>query len=253
MAAYEYFLKGMELQSAKMKEGLPRARSMFQKALDLDPGYARAQAALGHTLLMEWMFGINQDPALLDQIRNMAEAAIAMDPKESAGYALLGHAYLWTHHHDKALVQIRKAISLGPGNAEWIASLGEQLTWSGQPEEGIPYLEQALRLDPNYPAWYLWYLGHARFLTNEFDRAADIFQRTLVKDPNFWPAHAYLALAYDALGKKNGWSLKSGRPATSPSISRAWPGNPACLTGTGSWLRRLWDGSRRWASNRSCL
>jgi adenylate cyclase len=200
-AAYDYYLRGIELQASKMENGVAEAKVMFEKAVALDPGYARAQAALGHAILIEWIFGINQDPASLDRVLALAKKAVAIDPEESAGYGLLGHVYLWTHQHEKGIAEIRKAIDLGPGNAEWIASLGEQLTWSGRPEEGIKYMQQAMRLDPKYPAWYLWNLGHAYFLTNAYDQAEEIFQRSLVKDPYFWPAHAYLALTYDALGE----------------------------------------------------
>ena len=201
LEAYDYYLRGLELQAAKMIGGAAQARGMFEKALAIDPGYARAQAALGHTYLDEWIFGENVDGAALDKAEAMALKAIETAPGQSEGYGLLGHVYLWTHQHKKGIAQIRKAISLGPGNAEWLASLGEQLTWDGSPGEGIRYMEQAMRLDPNYPAWYLWNLGHAYYLNQEFEKAADIFKRALVKDPHFWPSHAYLALAFDALGQ----------------------------------------------------
>ncbi|HCY85337.1 MAG TPA: adenylate/guanylate cyclase domain-containing protein [Desulfobacteraceae bacterium] len=197
--AYDFYLKGVEFQANKMKDGIAKAREMYQAAVDLDPGYARAWAALGHTILIEWIFGTNTAPRALEKAHAMAEKAIEVDPEESAGYSLLGHVFLWTHQHEDGIKNVRKAISLEPGNAEWLAALGEQLTWAGYPEEGITYIEQAMRLDPKYPAWYLWNLGHAYFLTGTFDRAVDIFQRALVKDPYFWPAHAYLALSYDAM------------------------------------------------------
>ena len=202
LEAYDYYLRGVELKATKMDGGISKARAMFKKALEIEPDYAKAQTALGHTFLMDWIFGVDQDPAILGKVIGMAQKAIAMAPRESAGYGLLGHAYLWSHRHREGIAQIRKAISLGPGNAEWLASLGEQLTWAGDQDEGIQYLEQAMRLDPNYPAWYLWNLGHALYLNKEYEKAADIFSRTLVKNPNFWPAHAYLALAYDALGDR---------------------------------------------------
>ncbi len=201
--AYDYYLRGIELMSGKMKNGVAQAREMFEKAVALDPGYARAQAALGHTILIDWIFGVNEDPASIETAGAMARKAISLDPKESEGYGLLGHVYLWTHNHDRGIEQIKKAISLGPGNAKWLASLGEQLAWSGRSEEGIRYLEASMRLDPKYPAWVLWNLGHAYYLNRDYERAADIFQRALDKDPYFWPSHAYLALTYDALGESD--------------------------------------------------
>lgn len=210
LRAYDYYLRGMELYSTKMQSSLEKSKDMFRKAIDIDPGYARAYASLGHTVLMEWIFGFRED-ASLEEAFALANQAIAADPDESAGYGLLGHVYLWTKQHDKGIVQIRKAIALGPSNAEWIAALGEQLTWSGNPLDGISYLEQAMRQDPQYPAWYLWNLGHAHYLAGQYELAVDIFQRALVKDSDFWPSHAFLALAYDALGDSDKAAIEIGK------------------------------------------
>lgn len=222
--AYDYYLRGIELQTNKMKDGVARARDMYQKAVDLEPGYARAWAAIGHTILIEWIFEARPETAALEQALAMAEKAVAADPDESAGYSLMGHVYLWSHQHEKGIEQVRKAVALEPGNAEWLASLGEQLTWAGRPDEGIIYMEQAMRLNPKYPARYLWNLGHAYFLTRAYDRAVDVFQRTLVKDAYFWLAHAYLALSYDALGepeKAKAEAVAAAR-ATKNSSAQSW-------------------------------
>ena len=210
LRAYDYYLRGMELYSTKMQSGLEKSKNMFRKAIDIDPGYARAYAALGHTVLMEWIFGFRDDTSL-EEAFALANKAIVADPDESAGYGLLGHVYLWTKQHDKGIVQIRRAISLGPSNAEWIASLGEQLIWSGKPLDGIGYLKQAMRQDPQYPAWYLWNLGHAHYLAGQYELAVDIFQRALVKDSDFWPSHAFLALSYDALGDSDKAVVEIGK------------------------------------------
>jgi adenylate cyclase len=224
LMAYDYYLRGLELHATKMEGGLEKSKVMFQKAIDIDPGYARAYAALGHAVLMEWIFGFNRDKACLDEALELAQKAVVTDPDESAGYGLRGHVYLWTKHHDKGIGQIRKAIALGPNNAEWIAALGEQLTWSGKFLDGIHYLEQAMRLDPQYPAFYLWNLGHAHYLAGQYDKSADIFLRALIMAPDFWPSHAYLALAYDALGLKDkaAIEIREARSATKNQSLLAW-------------------------------
>lgn len=224
LEAYDYYLRGIELQAGKMKNGMAEARAMFENAVAVEPQYARALAALGHTYLIDWIFGRNPDAGLLEKAKDYGEKAIAADAGESAGYATLAHVYLWTQEHRKGIAQIRKAISLGPGNAEWLAALGEQLTWAGKPKEGIRYLEQAMRLDPKYPAWYLWNLGHAYYLDGGYDKAAEIFQRSLVKDPHFWPSHAYLALCFDAMGEgtRAEAEILAACDATSSQTDLAW-------------------------------
>lgn len=203
LQAYDYYLRGVELQSMKMKGGLPGARQMFQKAIDLDPTYARAYSALGHTWLMEWIFGFNLKTETLDKARELGLKAVSIDEKESSGYSLIAGVHLWRKQHDKAIEQTKKAIELEPSNARWIADLGEEMTWAGNPHEAIPYLKKAMRLDPKYPSWFLWNLGHAYFLTEQYDLAIEAFQKALVRDENFWPSHLFLVLCYDATGQSD--------------------------------------------------
>lgn len=202
LAAYDYYLKGMELHATKMQNGLEKSKAMFQKAIDTDPEYARAYAALGHAILLEWIFGFTPDETAIEQAVAIGEQAIGIDPQESSAYGLLAHTYLWTKQHEKGIAEAKKAIALDPNNAEWIATLGEQLIWAGNPADGAEEMLKAMRLDPKYPAWYLWNLGHAYFLTGQYDLAVDAFERALVKDPNFWPSIAFLVLCHDELGNE---------------------------------------------------
>ncbi len=59
-----------------------------------------------------------------------------------------------------------------------------------------------MRLNPVYPFWYLWSLGHAYFLTGQHEEAVETFQRALSHNPDFLPAHAYLAASYYEQGRQ---------------------------------------------------
>ncbi len=199
--AYDYFLRGMEFYIHKNREGLVESRKMFAKAVELDPSYAEAYATLGHSYLTEWIFGWTEDPKALELAFELGRKAVAISPQNGAGHSVLGHVHLWRKQHEQAIQASQRAVSLDPNNSDWIAGLGEQYTWAGQPDLAIDLLIKAIRLNPKYPAWYLWNLGHAYYLSGEHELAVDAFQRTLNVDPGFWPSHAFLALAYHALGK----------------------------------------------------
>ena len=47
LAAYEYMLRGREFLSHATREENDEAAALFQRAIDLDPNYAAAYAALG--------------------------------------------------------------------------------------------------------------------------------------------------------------------------------------------------------------
>jgi hypothetical protein len=47
LEAYDYFLRGVEYRNRLTKETNVQARQMWEKAVELDPQYAEAYAALG--------------------------------------------------------------------------------------------------------------------------------------------------------------------------------------------------------------
>ena len=53
-----------------------------------------------------------------------------------------------------------------------------------------------MRLNPIYPVWYLWNLGHAYLLTGQYEEATEKFKKALIRNPDYLPAHIYLAVIY---------------------------------------------------------
>ncbi|WP_300460590.1 tetratricopeptide repeat protein [Desulfobacula sp.] len=202
LQAYDYYLKANGLCSTMDLDKLAQGRVQLQKAIDLDPNFAKAYAAMGKTFFTQWVFGPDKDPAILTKVFEWAKKAIKINPDEPSGYSILSHYYLWTKQHDAGIEEIKKAIALDPNNPEWQASYGELLTHSNQPEQGILLLKKAMRLDPKHPVWYMYGLGHAYFLIQDYDQAIVTLEKAVEKAPDFWPSYLLLATAYDARGMK---------------------------------------------------
>jgi adenylate cyclase len=200
MDAYDYYLRGWEYFSDPTREANVLARQMQQRAIDLDPEFAAAHALLGFTYSQEWTIGWGQDPRTLDRAFELAQRAIALDPLLPLGYAVLGEVYLWKKEHEKAIAAQEKAIALSPNDADQIAGLGGILTWAGRPDETIDLIKKAMRLNPMYPIEYLWNLGHANFLLGRHEEAIEALKRIRDRNPDYVPAHAYLAASYSELG-----------------------------------------------------
>jgi tetratricopeptide (TPR) repeat protein len=113
----------------------------------------------------------------------------------------LGEVYLWKKRHDQAVAELEKTITLDPNNADWQADLAYILLWAGRPKEAFGLTRKAMRLNPLYPPYYLFHLGHAHFLTSEYEEAVAAFKRVYNRNPDFWPARAYLAASYVHLGQ----------------------------------------------------
>jgi adenylate cyclase len=201
LEAYDCTLRAMDYFSRATKEANAEARQMLEKAITLDPEYALAYSRLGRTHIADWNSGWSQDPHSLEEALRLAQRAIALDNSLADGHSLLGEVYLWKKQHDRAVAELEKTITLDPNNADWLADLGYILLWAGRPKEAFGLTRKAMRLNPLYPPYYLFHLGHAHFLTGEYEEAVAAFKRAYNRNPDFWPARAYLAASYVHLGQ----------------------------------------------------
>ena len=200
--AYDLVLRGQDERRRTTREANMEARRLFVKAIDLDPRYARAYAGLSWTHLQSWQFLWSTDPESLERARELAERAIGLDDTLVEGHSLLSQVYLWRKEHDRAIAEAERAVGLGPNNADGYETLAEVLGWAGRPEDSIRYIRQARRLNPHYPFFYLWTLGHASYLLRRNADAVDAFSRIKQQNPNFVPAHAYLAVLLAEMGRE---------------------------------------------------
>ncbi len=202
LEAYDYFLRGVESHMRFTQERNIQARQLWEQALELDPDYAGAYASLGLTYFNEWALQWSQDPQSLERALELAQRAIVLDNSLPYAHRVLGEVYLWQKQYEQAIAQAEQAITLNPNDADGYANLAQILTWVGRPEEALEVVEKAMRLNPHYPVWYLWTFGHASYLTQRYEEAIAAFKRTLAHNPDHFPAHAYLAIVYNELGRE---------------------------------------------------
>jgi tetratricopeptide (TPR) repeat protein len=183
------------------KDGNDRARSMFEKAIDLDPGFALAYSRLGLTHWQEWCFGWSQSLKCLEKAFQLAQKATELDDSLPEPHGILGMVCLWKKEHEQAIGHLQRAIALNPNSADTLDQLAHVLSFAGRPEEAIGLGKKAMRLNPLYPPLYEWTLGHAYFLVGEYEQAIDALRRVLDRNPAFHPAHIYLALSLARLGR----------------------------------------------------
>jgi adenylate cyclase len=200
MEAYDFYLQGSEYQNRYTKKTNAQARIMFERAIDLDPEFAIAYAALGFTHFHERTFGWSQDPKSLERALELAQKTLDLDDLLPLGHSLLGKVYLWKRQHEKAIAELKKTIALSPNSADGLVGLGYILNFAGRPEEAIVLVKKAMRLNPRYPAHYLWELGHAYFLTGRYEETIETLKRVLDRNSDFMPAHLLLAASYSEIG-----------------------------------------------------
>ncbi|HWN99985.1 MAG TPA: FlgO family outer membrane protein, partial [Blastocatellia bacterium] len=152
--AYESFSRGMINLRNGSRDSLDRSIYFFEKAIELDPNYAAAYAALSAAYDLKGSFlGI---PELSTKAIEFAKKAIELSPHLTHAHQFLGGAYSSMGRYDEAIESMQEAIRLEPNNAGAHASLGRAY-WIGKGmiDEGISELEHAIAINPQGGYAYL--------------------------------------------------------------------------------------------------
>src|SRR5437879_13176414 len=112
LEAYDYVLRGMEYQRRTTEEANADARKMFGKAVDLDPDYAMAYAALGWSHLQAWQLQWSRDAETLQRAVELAQKAVARDDSLAGPCRLLSHVSLSQEEHARAIARAGRDAAL---------------------------------------------------------------------------------------------------------------------------------------------
>ena len=163
--AYTFYLRGREFFYRHSKHFFVLARRMFEKAVELDPEYARAHA------------GIADCDSFLFLHYNDADIKTA-----------------------DILARTETALALDDSVAEAHSSRGVALSAANRYHEALQEFQQAIALDPNsYDAHYLF--ARAYFSHGEIERAAKHFERAAEIRPQDYQCPCLLINVYRSLGR----------------------------------------------------
>jgi tetratricopeptide (TPR) repeat protein len=200
--AYDTYLRGRFHEAAWTREGLTRALEYFQRAIAVDPGFARPHAAMANTyaLLAYW----NHLPATaaFPAARAAASEALALDEQLSDAHLALGRVVLWQdwdlHRSEQ---ELSRAIDLNPSNEQ--ARMQRALDAANLRQDSdtaLSEVREALRLDPlsvvtgSLAAWVLFFL-------RQYPHAIEQARATLEMHPSSLQAHYVLGLATSMMGR----------------------------------------------------
>jgi len=205
LAAYEYVLRGRDYLSHATRDDNDKASELFQRAIDLDPNYAEAYAALGGSHYEAVVSGWSQfREDELERAKTLAQKALALDPATTRAYRLLADIDLFSKRYDLALEQLDRALEINPSDADNYAHRGSILVWAGRAGEGLPWLEGALRFD-RANGWAASRLCMAYYFVRRYSEGVDACDRALTRDPGRntqMLTHPMLAAAYAQLGRQ---------------------------------------------------
>jgi TolB-like protein/thioredoxin-like negative regulator of GroEL len=192
--AHELYLRGLTLLAAR-GPGLLEARDSFQKAVNIDAGYAQAWGALAVTELLLPSYGLDSFEASPRRGESAAQRALSLDPNTASAHVAVGLANTFRCRWPEADQAFRRALALAPGDAEAVNQYAQFLSAVGQLEPSLREIERAQQLDPLSPIIGVIHSGVLAALRR--DDAADAqLKSVLAAHPEFAAAHAWAGAEY---------------------------------------------------------
>jgi TolB-like protein/Tfp pilus assembly protein PilF len=152
--AFELYVQARQAIARRDVENFDRAEQLLGRALEIEPGLARAHAALADVwalranLLQQIGYFGQRDAPVFARIEAEIEKALADDPDSAEAQASLGFARLLEWKLADAERALRRAVALNPNYPTGHHWLGTCLTNIGWIEEGLAEYRRAADLDP---------------------------------------------------------------------------------------------------------
>jgi TolB-like protein/Flp pilus assembly protein TadD len=182
--------KGQKELSHRSVASIEKAKQHFNRAVLLDPNYARAYVGVADATILLALYGNSSQEHANKQAQQAIDKALSLDNTLSAAYASQG-LLLSPTEPLKAQQSFKRAIELNPNYGMAYMWYGSVLKGSGKLKESHELFIKALQLDPKSPvaasnvAWGYFHMGDEK-------KAMEIFSQIIVNDP-YYPGAYNLA------------------------------------------------------------
>jgi len=229
LAAFEAYREGRLHWWRRTPAELQEAIRLFARALEHDPKYAPAYAALADSHILLSLYG-NVDPMYaIDRAQTYVEKALALDPESAEGFAALGLARMEIGQHDAAESALRQAIRLNDAYIPahlWLANL---LGQTGRIGEQAVVLREAMAVDPLNELLAVNYAGNMAS-QGDYPAARQLMNDLVMVKPdssNLLRTYSKLALYNGELVKgwelaQRAYELEPDSPAVIQALAGTW-------------------------------
>ena len=196
--AYDCYPQAREHFYRHGDSGFDEAEAFYEKAIELDPGFARAYSRLAalHFLRFRKFFTVTLE-SIEQKTLDLALHAVRLDPDDYPAHWVLGRLYSYQGKHTQSLAEFDRALHINPNDANVLADFADFLVYCGRAEEALKHCQRAIRLNPNCPDWYWWNLGFTYFHLGRYEEALESLEH--MTSPG--QASRLLAAVYAHLGR----------------------------------------------------
>jgi adenylate cyclase len=200
--AYDCFLRGRQLWYLLSRDANSQARAILTRATELAPGFAPAYAFLAAAHINDSISRWSSSPRQsLELGYQAALRAVALDERYPYTNWALALSQMWRRNHDEAIRAAKRSIELNPNFADGFTTLGIILHYAGRSEEALGNFERAVTLDPLHSPMVLHFQAQAAFQLGQYEMAASLLKRRIVRNPETDASRVLLAATYGQMSR----------------------------------------------------
>jgi adenylate cyclase len=193
LEAYDLYLLGEYLRTQRTPNSLWKAKAVFEKAIEADPGFVKAYTGLAHCYGNLAFYANLRPKEAYPPALELAQKALELDSLSADAYSIKGMVDLfYNFDFTSAERNYKHAIELAPNNPECYKLFSELYFFMGKFSEALDWDHRAMTMDPTYSTRDGLYGSHMYF-AGEKDSAILFLARMTDKYP---VCHYYLGIAY---------------------------------------------------------
>jgi TolB-like protein/Tfp pilus assembly protein PilF/predicted Ser/Thr protein kinase len=198
MDAYQAYLRGLEYNRRFDigEEGKRLEVQMFERAVELDPKFALAYAALSRAHSALIILGMDPTQERLDKAKAAVDRALELQPELPEAHLALGYYYYWgLREYDKAMAELSEAAKGLPNESEILKVSGYISRRQGRWDEALDQLLRASELDP-LDAYCLTEVGHTYRWMRNYEAAIQYYDRSIALSPDQIASYVFRIFCY---------------------------------------------------------
>lgn len=221
--AYDAFLRGAHeivthvADWEDTDQNLRAACRWFERAIALDPAYARAHGwlafALVHAVHQGW-----EPAAATERAERLASRAVELAPDDYETHWSLATVHALTGRLELANTAYRTALDFNPNDASLLADSAETLVFLGRTREAIERVRAAMEIDPYHPDWYRWSLGWALHVARDYEGSNHALKAMTRPNTQSW---AIMAANHARLAERHRAAKAAGKAAEQQRLAKA--------------------------------
>ena len=190
--AFEAYLKGRYYWAKRTPEALWSSLRWFERAVAMDPGFARAHAGVADVYRVLPTYGLMEPGEGNRKAEAAGKRALELAPGLIEARATIAAERAWTSR-EESLRELLNVVEADPSYVPALLWYGVMHTTTGRFEGAIRILERARGLDP-LSAVIHYCLGFAWYFWGKNDRAIAQFREAIELEPTYTAAIFYLVL-----------------------------------------------------------